>query len=68
VKLSKLPDHHNDPFDRILIAQARLERMTILTADRQIERDSVKAIRADGSPPAGLGPGGAISDGSQSKN
>lgn len=29
-----LPLHHGDPFDRILIVQARLETLTILTADR----------------------------------
>lgn len=30
----KLPRHHGDPFDRMLIAQARLEGLTILTIDR----------------------------------
>jgi PIN domain nuclease of toxin-antitoxin system len=29
-----LPPHHRDPFDRILIAQALLERHTIVTHDR----------------------------------
>ena len=29
-----LPLHHQDPFDRILIAQARMEGMVLLTADR----------------------------------
>ena len=29
-----LPLHHQDPFDRILIAQARMEEMVLLTADR----------------------------------
>ena len=29
-----LPVHHRDPFDRILIAQAQTEGLTILTADR----------------------------------
>lgn len=28
-----LPDHHRDPFDRILIAQALVERMTLVSAD-----------------------------------
>jgi len=32
-----LPDHHRDPFDRMLIAQARIERLTLVTHDRQIE-------------------------------
>lgn len=30
----KLPMHHTDPFDRLLIAQAQLEDMAILTADK----------------------------------
>ena len=32
--LRHLPRHHGDPFDRLLIAQAQLEKLTILTADR----------------------------------
>ena len=31
--LAKLPDHHRDPFDRILIAQAIVEDMTLISAD-----------------------------------
>jgi PIN domain nuclease of toxin-antitoxin system len=30
-----LPRHHGDPFDRMLIAQARLDHPTIVTGDRQ---------------------------------
>ena len=30
-----LPRHHADPFDRLLIAQAQLENLQILTADSQ---------------------------------
>lgn len=29
-----LPPHHQDPFDRMLIAQAQLENMTLVTADQ----------------------------------
>lgn len=29
-----LPPHHADPFDRMLIAQARVEGLTLLSADR----------------------------------
>jgi len=36
-----LPDHHRDPFDRLLIAQARTERMTILTDDVVFQRYEV---------------------------
>ncbi len=31
--LSSLPMHHGDPFNRILIAQARVEGITLVTAD-----------------------------------
>jgi len=34
--LSQLPYHHNDPFDRLLIAQARIESMVMVTADHKI--------------------------------
>jgi PIN domain nuclease of toxin-antitoxin system len=33
-KVFDLPPHHRDPFDRLIIAQAIAEEMTILTADR----------------------------------
>lgn len=39
-----LPYHHRDPFDRLLIAQARLEKVPILTADPQISRYEVEVI------------------------
>jgi PIN domain nuclease of toxin-antitoxin system len=35
--VSDLPLHHGDPFDRLLIAQARAEEMVILTADHAFE-------------------------------
>ena len=34
--LGQLPCHHNDPFDRLLIAQARTESMVLVTVDRKI--------------------------------
>ncbi len=33
--VATLPVHHRDPFDRLLIAQAQLEKLPLLTADRQ---------------------------------
>ncbi len=33
-----LPAHHNDPFDRLLIAQAQVEPMRLLSHDHQIAR------------------------------
>ena len=32
--VAALPEHHRDPFDRLLISQARLERLSLFTADR----------------------------------
>ena len=39
-----LPNHHQDPFDRLLVAQAQLEDMPILTADPAIAKYDVEAI------------------------
>ena len=36
LRVARLPPHHSDPFDRLLVAQAQLERCTFLTADAQI--------------------------------
>jgi PIN domain nuclease of toxin-antitoxin system len=41
-----LPDHHRDPFDRLLIAQANLEDMILITADRMIEKYPVQLLWA----------------------
>ncbi len=32
-----LPRHHRDPFDRMLVAQARIEHLTLVTHDRRLE-------------------------------
>jgi PIN domain nuclease of toxin-antitoxin system len=32
---ARLPPHHADPFDRMLIAQAKIENLTIVTRDRE---------------------------------
>jgi len=34
-EVSTLPHHHRDPFDRLLIAQARVESCAVLTSDDQ---------------------------------
>lgn len=41
VHVHRMPLHHRDPFDRMLIAQAQLESMTLLTADPWIRRYDV---------------------------
>ena len=40
-----LPPHHGDPFDRLLIAQAIEEDLTLVSADAQFERYGVSVIR-----------------------
>ncbi len=42
--MEKLPDHHQDPFDRILITQAMCEQLTIITRDRKFDAYDI-AIR-----------------------
>ena len=42
----QLPDHHKDPFDRMLVAQARAEKLTILTADDKIQRYDAAVMMA----------------------
>jgi PIN domain nuclease of toxin-antitoxin system len=46
--VAELPPHHRDPFDRLLIAQALLEGVPILTADRQFQPYDVEVIWARG--------------------
>jgi PIN domain nuclease of toxin-antitoxin system len=41
-----LPRHHADPFDRLLIAQAQLENLVILTVDEQFAAYEVEQIKA----------------------
>lgn len=39
LEVSGMPfEGHRDPFDRLLVAQARVESLTLLTADRKLER------------------------------
>ncbi len=40
-----LPRHHKDPFDRLLIAQARVEGLILVTHDEAIARYDVPILR-----------------------
>jgi len=42
--LAALPNHHRDPFDRMLIAQAQTEQLVLLTTDRVFERYKVDHV------------------------
>ena len=44
--IGKLPLYHKDPFDRILIAQALAENLTLVTSDQKIWKYKVKIIKA----------------------
>ena len=39
-----LPQHHRDPFDRMLVAQSQVENLPVLTTDPQIAQYEVKTI------------------------
>ncbi len=39
-----LPMHHRDPFDRMLVAQARVEALVLITRDREIARYEVDIL------------------------
>ncbi|MGI5881557.1 MAG: type II toxin-antitoxin system VapC family toxin [Dethiobacteria bacterium] len=44
LRVYSLPDFHRDPFDRLLIAQAQVESLPIITADRQFAGYQVEII------------------------
>ena len=46
VAVNDLPPLHRDPFDRILVAQARVEGLTLLTADKMVAKygEGVKKV------------------------
>ena len=46
LQVATLPRHHRDPFDRVLIAQAQLEGVAIVTADRALDDYDVETIHA----------------------
>ncbi|GGK58982.1 twitching motility protein PilT [Planomonospora parontospora subsp. parontospora] len=43
---ARLPPLHRDPFDRMLIAQARCEGLTLVTRDEEIQKYDVMLLRA----------------------
>ncbi len=46
VRVADLPLHHGDPFDRLLIAQAQVEGIPIVTTDAVFTRYDVEVITA----------------------
>jgi len=52
LRVAELPLHHRDPFDRLLVAQAQIERMPLMTADESITAYDIDIIWAGpGEPP-----------------
>lgn len=43
-KAETLPFHHRDPFDRLIIAQALLEKLTIVSCDTALSEYGIKRI------------------------
>jgi len=46
LQVARLPPHHRDPFDRLLVAQAMVEGLPILTADPQLGAYDVEVLPA----------------------
>lgn len=46
LRVSALPRHHADPFDRLLIAQAQIEGLTVLTVDPAFAQYEVPVVSA----------------------
>lgn len=44
--IGKLPPHHNDPFDRIMVAQAQVEALTLVSNDPAIAKYRVRFMPA----------------------
>jgi PIN domain nuclease of toxin-antitoxin system len=42
-----MPLHHKDPFDRLLVAQAQVEKLKLMTVDRQLASYDVEILWAD---------------------
>jgi PIN domain nuclease of toxin-antitoxin system len=43
----RLPEHHSDPFDRVLIAQARTDGLTLITVDDRFPEYDVDLLPLD---------------------
>ena len=45
LELRKLPNHHRDPFDRIIIAQSIVENLTVVTTDSHFDKYPIQIAR-----------------------
>ena len=44
VRVADLPDHHQDPFDRLLVAQAEVEGVPLVSTDPEISRYQIEVV------------------------
>ena len=44
LSVAELPDHHRDPFDRLLIVQAKQEKLAIVSADEMFTRYELERV------------------------
>ena len=44
LQVSNLPFHHRDPFDRIIIAQAQVENLLVMTDDSEFGNYAIKVL------------------------
>ena len=44
LEVASLPKHHNDPFDRLLVSQCRLEGMILISPDLFLKKYKIKMI------------------------
>ena len=46
MELANLHSHHADPFDRLLIAQAKSENLTLITKDKDVKKYDISCLEA----------------------
>ena len=44
IRAGRLPGHHKDPFDRMLVAQAHAENLAVISSDPMFERYGVRRV------------------------
>jgi len=44
LRIWELPDHHRDPFDRMLVAQAQVEGLALISRDPEVARYDVEVV------------------------
>lgn len=44
LRVASLPNHHDDPFDRLLVAQCQIEKLPLMTADEALAAYAIDII------------------------